>query len=242
MKKPPKKLIIYPAVFGISVLVILIIIDVIVLPFYISASEYKLPDVVGKNKDEAIEILKGLNLNPIISTSRFDDKYPKNHVIFQKPGPSSVVKEGRRVYLTISGGEQLVKVPMVINKTLRDAQLTLERNDLLLGIVDSVESEFPADIICVQQYNEGREIPKGTTVNLSISLGPRIGMIRVPNILGKSLIQAENLLKSNSLKIGMRTYITSSTLLPNIVVDQQPSENTLVQVGDSVNVVLTQSK
>lgn len=242
MKKPTKKIFVYPAVFAIAVLVLLIIIDVIILPFYVSAKEEKLPNVVGKNKNEAIEILKNLNLNPIVSTSRFDDKYPKDHVIFQKPSPNSLVKEGRRVYLTISGGEQMVKVPMVINKTLRDAQLTLERNDLMLGEVEQIESEFPVDIICEQQYNEGKEIPKGTSVGIKISLGPRIGMIRVPNILGKSLLQAEGILKSNSLKVGMRTYITSSTLLPNIVVDQQPSENTLVQVGDSVNVVLTQSK
>jgi beta-lactam-binding protein with PASTA domain len=60
--------------------------------------------------------------------------------------------------------------------------------------------------------------------------------------LGKSLRDAENILKENSLKIGLKTFIQSSTLLPNTVVDQQPSENTLVGIGDSVNVVLTQSK
>ena len=67
-------------------------------------------------------------------------------------------------------------------------------------------------------------------------------MIRVPNLLGKSLFEAETLLKSNSLKLGSKTYIHSLSLLPNTVVDQQPSESALIKVGDSVNVVLTQSK
>ena len=81
----------------------------------------------------------------------------------------------------------------------------------------------------------------GSAINVKVSLGPQIGMIRVPNILGKSLKEAEGILKYNSLRVGFRTYINSSTLLPNTVVDQQPSENTLVPIGDSVNVVLTQN-
>jgi serine/threonine-protein kinase len=67
-------------------------------------------------------------------------------------------------------------------------------------------------------------------------------MIRVPNILGKSLIEAENILKSNSIKLGNKTYIYSLSLLPNTVVDQQPSESTLIKIGDSVNVIISQSK
>ena len=67
-------------------------------------------------------------------------------------------------------------------------------------------------------------------------------MIRVPNLLGKSLFEAESILKNNSLKLGSRTYINSPSLLPNTVVDQQPSESALIKVGDSVNVVLTQNK
>ena len=67
-------------------------------------------------------------------------------------------------------------------------------------------------------------------------------MIRVPNLLGKSLSDAENIIKGDDLKLGTKTFIYSSNLLPNTVVDQQPSENTLLKIGDTVNVVLTQSK
>ncbi|MDP3442998.1 MAG: PASTA domain-containing protein, partial [Ignavibacteria bacterium] len=60
--------------------------------------------------------------------------------------------------------------------------------------------------------------------------------------LGKSLAEAENILRLNSLRIGTKTYIYSNTLLPNTIVDQQPSENSIIAVGDSVSVVLSQSK
>jgi serine/threonine-protein kinase len=242
MKKPSKifwKKLLY--FFG-GIFVFLLVIDYIILPLYVGGSEHQIPNVIGKQKDEAIKILEDAGLNPIVQTSRFDQKYQKDHVIFQNPSPNMTVKINRRVYLTISGGEPQIQMPSLIGKTIRDATVTLERIGLSIGKIDSIESEFPSGTIVEQQILQGREIAKGTSVNLKLSVGPQAGMIRVPNLLGKSLFEAESILKSNSLKLGSRTYINSPSLLPNTVVDQQPSENALIKVGDSVNVVLTQSK
>lgn len=242
MKKIPRKYFVFPAVIIISGLVILLLLDNFILPYYVSEDELKVPNIIGKNKDEAIKILTDLNLNPIIQTSRYDERFKKNEVIFQKPIPGTIVKENRRIYLTVSGGVQTVQMPFLINKTVRDARINLERIGLVLDSVEEVESELPPDFIVEQQYLEGKEIPMGTKVWIKVSVGPKIGMVRVPNILGKSLIEAENILRGVSLKIGMRTYIHSTTLLPNTVVDQQPTESTLVSIGDSVNVVITLNK
>lgn len=242
MKKIPKKYWVIPLVGLISILIILIIVDNIILPYYVSATEYRVPDVVNMHKDEAIRILKELNLNPIVHTSRYDQKYEKDHVMFQNPYPNTLVKEGRRIYLTISGGEQTVKMPNLINKTVRDAQITLERVGLVLDSVENVESEFLPNTVVEQQYREGTDLYQGTLVSIKVSIGPKLGMVRVPNILGKSLNEAENILKTYSLRIGIKTFIHSTTLLPNTVVDQQPSQDDLVAVGDSIDVVITQSK
>ncbi len=217
------------------------ILDFVVLPIYVSGTEVRVPNVIGRYKEDAIKILEEANLNPIIQTSRYDERYAKDHVIFQKPSSGVTVKENRRIYITISGGEPLVRMPFLINKTIRDAKVTLERIGLYLGQIDSIESEFPTYTVVEQQYLEGREIAKGTSIDVKVSIGPQIGMIRVPKILGLSLSAAENILKKNSLKIGIKTYIFSSAILPNTIVEQQPSENTLLKIGDSVNVVLTQS-
>lgn len=242
MKKFSRKYLVIPLVFIISFSVLLLIVDNFVLPYYVSAEEIKVPDVVGMNKEEAIGKLSELNLNPVIQTSRYDERFGKDRVIFQKPLARTSVKENRRIYLTVSGGVQTVTMPFLINKTVRDAQINLERIGLVLDRIEEVESELPPNFIVEQQYLEGKELPKGTPVWIKVSIGPKIGMVRVPNILGKSFVEAENILRGVSLRIGFRTYIHSNSLLPNTVVDQQPSENTLVSVGDSVNVVLTLNK
>jgi beta-lactam-binding protein with PASTA domain len=242
MKMPNKNFWKKLLVLVVISIAILFFIDYVLLPFYVSGTESKVPDVIGKNKDEAIKILLDAKFNPIVQTSRFDQKYQKDRVIFQKPEANVVVKENRRVYLTISGGDPMIRMPSLISKTLRDATLSIERLGLIVGKIDSIESEFPSNIIVAQQYGEGKDIAKGTTVNLKISIGPKVGMVRVPNLLTKSLSEAENILKANSLRLGNKIYIYSSSFLPNTIADQEPSQDTLVKIGDSVNVVLYRSK
>jgi len=242
MKKPSKifwKKLLY--VFG-GILIFLLVIDYIILPLYVSGSEHQIPNVIGKQKDEAIKILEDAGLNPIIQTSRFDQKYQRDHVIFQNPSPNMTVKTNRRVYLTISGGDPQIKMPSLVGKTIRDATVTLERLGLSIGKVDSVESEFPAGIIVEQQFQQGKEISKGLAVNFKLSIGPQVGMVRVPSLFGQTLSEAEKILKNNSLRVGNKVYIFSQNYLPNTVVDQYPSINTLTKIGDSVTVTLTRTK
>jgi len=194
------------------------------------------------NKDEAFNIIEDANLSPVIQTTRYDEKYEKDKVIFQKPEANKLVKEGRRVYLTISGGEPLVRVPFLINKTIRDAQVTLDRAGLLLGEIDSVESELDADLIVEQQYFQGRELAKGSKVNVKISIGPQLGMVRLPSLIGRSYSEVENTLKSLSLRFGSKIYVRSSGYLPNTIIDHTPAEGSLIKVGDSVNVWITGNK
>lgn len=239
MKKILKKIIFIPLAALVIFLALILLIDKVAFPWYVSAEQFEVPSVVGKNKEEAVKLLTDLGLNPILEGPRYDAEYPKDHVIFQKPNSGVVVKEGRRIYLFISGGESLIKVPTLFGKTYRDTKITIERLGLILGEVEEVRSEMPAGRIIEQEPVEGIDVPKGTEVKLKVSVGPKIGMIRIPNLLGKSLKEAEALLRRNSLRFGKTTYLTSPSLLPNTVIDQYPGENKLVAVGDSVDVVLT---
>ena len=239
MKKFLKKIFLIPAAVILGLIVLLILFDKFYMPWYVSASEKPVPNIVGIDKEEAIKLLTDQGLNPILGEPRYDMNYPKNHIIYQKPEPGVIVKEGRRVYLFYSGGEPLVKIPTVVGKTYRDAKVTIERLGLTLGEVEEVRSEFPANTVVEQDPLEGENIAKGSVMNIKVSIGPKLGMIRVPNILAKSLRDAEAILKRNSLRVGKINYLESPSLLPNTVIDQYPSEEKLVSVGDSVDVVVT---
>lgn len=232
----------YPIIFIATAIVLLVVFDKLIMPWYVSADEVVVPDYVGQPKDSAVAAMTKLGLEPVQEGPKYDENIPKDHIIFQTPEPGSTVKIGRRIYLYISGGDPLIKMPSLLGKTVRDAKITIERLGLVVDSLESIRSEFPARTVVEQSIKEGQFLAKGDSVSLRISVGPQIGMVRVPNLISKSLSEAEKLLRDLSLRIGKRTYLSSPNLLPNTVIDQYPSEDKLVNYGDSVDVVLTQSR
>jgi serine/threonine-protein kinase len=242
MKKISKKILFIPLISIIIIFTLIIFLNSFLLPWYVSEPEFKMPDLIGKDKIEAKSILENLNLNPILEGPKYDENVPKDKVIYHRPHAGTLVKEGRRVYLFISGGEPLLKSPTLIGKSLRDAKITIERAGLVLGEIEQLRSEFAANTVIGQDPEPDINIEKGTVFNIKVSVGPQIGMIRVPNTLGKSLRQAESILRNNSLKIGKINYQISPNLLPNTIIDQFPSEGKLVNIGDSIDVWVTKTK
>ncbi|MFC2085517.1 PASTA domain-containing protein, partial [Bacteroidota bacterium] len=237
-----KKYILFLFLTILVIVIAFILLDKLYFPWYVNAPKVQIPDLIGIHKNEAIKILDSLKLSPVEIGPRYDSKFKEDHVIFQKPYAGSTVKINRRVYLHISGGEQLVQMPQLLNKTLRDAKVKIERLGLHLGKVKEAKSELPVNTIISQEFVEGTYLEKGDTVNIKISIGPKIGMIRVPNIIAKTATEAERILRMNNLRIGSRTYIVSPSLLPNTIISQYPGQNYLLSVGDSVDVVIAISR
>ena len=224
-----------------AILVFLLFLDFLLLPWWVSKEETKVPKVVGMNEQEAVAILEDHDLNPIISDTTFNESFPKGAIALQRPEEGSTVKVGRRVYLFISGGEPTVLVPMLTGKSVRDAKFALERIGLKLGTVEQVPSSNPKNMIFDQEYVEGTPIKKGQTVGVSLSSGIETGEISVPDLIGKSLMEAGKVLADSSLRIGKLNYQISFSLLPNTIIDQYPSKGNKLNPGDAVDLFVTKS-
>jgi len=209
------------------------------MPWYVSADEVQVPKVLGLNKDSAIDKLAENNLDAIIAGERYDEKYPKGTVIFQKPLHGSIVKEGRRIFLFVSSGVPMVKVPDLKGRLLRDARLTLQRMELILGDTTMIESEEEKLTVLEQNYYPGREVKRGTRISLTLSAGKEVGLISVPDLIGKTLSQAEKILVDNKLTVGRLNYQPSFSLLPNTIIDQYPSSDTFVKEGTTIDLFVT---
>jgi serine/threonine-protein kinase len=221
---------------------IVLLLDNVILPWYVSSPKEKVPDVVGKNETEAVKILDKMDLEGIIGDTTYDEKFPAGSIIFQRPRAGETVKEGRRVYLFVSGGEPIVHVPQLTGKSIRDAKFSLERLGLKLGDIDQEASTYPKDMIYDQQYAEGTPLKKGAMVNITVSLGQvQQGSIEVPDLIGKSLSEAEKVLADSSLKVGKINYQPSFSLLPNTILDQYPSKGNKVNPGDAIDLFVTKS-
>ena len=117
-------------------------------------------------------------------------------------------------------------IPNLYNLTLDEAQRTLDRLNLdirvNLEVVYSIEVE--KGIIISQQPMSGAELQKGDTVTIVLSKGPMKG--NIPNIVGLTLAEAENILKENKLTLGNIKCEYSDTYNNGIVIYQDPKSGT----------------
>ena len=223
----------------LGLVVFLLIIDNLIMPWYVSSPETSVPEVVGQQVSEAVSLLEKDGFDIIISDTSYGLQVPVGAIFFQKPDAGAVVKEGRTVYLFVSGGAKTITVPMLKGKSILDAKFALERLGLKLGRVERIPSSQPEDMIFDQQYADGTLLKQGEIVGVTVSAGRGGGSIVVPDLIGKSLTEARKIITDSSLTIGKINYQPSSTLLPNTILDQYPSGGNSLNPGDVVDLFVT---
>lgn len=223
----------------LGLVLLLVIFDNLIMPWYVSSPETSVPEVIGLPTSEAVDLLEEGGFEVVISDTSYGLQVPVGAIFFQKPEAGSIVKEGRTVYLFVSGGVQTIAVPLLKGKSILDAKFALERLGLKLGRVERIPSSQPEDMIFDQQYADGTMLKQGEFVGVTVSAGRGGGSILVPDLIGKSLTEARKILADSSLTIGKINYQPSSTLLPNTILDQYPSGGNTLNPGDAVDLFVT---
>ena len=230
-------------IVGGTLLAVFVLMNYVVMPLYVNhGSRLALPGVQGMSFDSAQAALRQAGLDPVQGETRPDPRYPAGTVVFKNPQAGAVVKEGRRVYLTLSVGEVQVTVPLLRGRTLRDAKFALERYGLKVGSVTSAVSDaFPAGTIIDQSHPADTRVPRGSYVALVLSSGKAVSATTVHLLEGKSLGEAEKLLTEAGLRVGNITYQPNFELLPNTIVDQFPRPGEAATEGQAVDLFVVRA-
>lgn len=237
-----KKVTVWCVIVLLSLSVFILMFDKVIMPWYVrSDATETVPDVVGMKLDDAAEYLTNNGFNPHKADERFDQRYPKGTVVIQNPPPDAIVKPGRRVYLIVSSGEQLVEVPAVRWRSVREARFTLERMGLNMGnITYEMSSLYPENTIIEQGIEPGTEVPRGSRINVVVSQGSEADKVMVPELVGKSLSEAQRLLHQRGLRIGNITHQPIPDLLPNTIVQQYPHPGDRIPRSQNVDIFIAE--
>jgi eukaryotic-like serine/threonine-protein kinase len=228
---------------GLSlVLVLFILVNDFILPWYVDGGgTHKVPIVVGMKFEDAAKFLDSLGFESRKGDVRLDREHPAGIVVIQNPIADAIVKKGRRIYLTISGGEVMIAVPDLKGRTLRDARFMLERDGLKLGAIEYQPSdEFPENTVIEQKINPGVKVKRDVYVSITVSQGSIAEKITVPDVTGKTVSDAVRIFTVTGLRLGKVTYVPASDLLPNTVVDQSPRVGEMVPKGQEVDLFVVQ--
>lgn len=211
----------------VAVFALLFLFNSVLMPWYVKhTSTVEVPNVVGMNFLEAKAKMEEVGLEVKQGDVKYDEAKPIGLILDQNPPSGQEVKKDRRIYVTVCGGEQLIEVPKLHGKTLRDAKFTLEQRNLEIGeVVKKFSHELQEDYVLNQVIQPGMKVKKSTKVDLIVSNGPEMGSLRIPDLIGKKLEDAKKVISDNKLKIGKINYISSKDVAPGQILDQYPKKD-----------------
>ncbi len=129
--------------------------------------------VTGLAQEEAVNLLQQQGF--IVSvTESYSDTVQEGYVISQNPEGGQSVPKGSAVTIKVSLGsdESTVRVPNLVGLSVSACEEALNSSGLALGSVsEGYSSSVSANLVCEQQYAEGSYLEKGTTVDVTVSLG-----------------------------------------------------------------------
>lgn len=213
------------------------------LPFTTNHGEaIKVPDIKGKTVAEVESILSEAGLRYEINDSSYIPGAKPLSVLKQHPTAGSLVKENRKIYLmVVAQYPPMVKMPKLIDNSLKLAETQLKNLDLVLGKVTFVPSPYPN--LVIKQSINGKAIEpenliaKGTKIDLEVGDGARSIEVELPNLIGMTLEDARAELESKGLKEGSVKKEASSNQESGIIFRQKPeySSGAKINMGEMVD-------
>ncbi len=197
------------------------------------------PNLVGKNVVNVLELLTNLGLNTKIKGSEYSAEVPKNHIIFQQPEPGAEIKKGRDVRIILSKGAMAILVPNLKGLSLQQARIILEENSLCQKKISSTYSnDIKKDEIIAQLPSPGTMITRGECVNMLASKGIRTRTYKMPDLQGLYLDEAIPLIENSDLVLGeIKSFFYENRSLDTIV-DHEPLSGHRVAEKSIVSLVI----
>lgn len=225
------------AVTVLSVIAVGIVVDQIVLPWIVSmSSTVTVPNVVGRSLIQAQSEMQQAGLNVVDIRERYTSDYKAGVVMSQLPYSGAVVKEGRRAYLTVSKGIELIRVPQIIGLAQRDAQILLMRSGLILGSVTTRDdSDAQPGTVLWQSVSQSAQVQRESVIDIIVSNG---GGKTVPNLIGLTVTEAEELLFNNGFAVGSIIERASEAFEAGVVMAQRPAADELAPSGTSITLIV----
>ncbi len=197
--------------------------------------EIEVPVIQGKDLREANALLNRMGLRVRIDEGRYSNKFPEQIVISQEPEPGKTVREEREVLAVVSLGPELIPVPDLKGKSLREVGIILANRKLALGKVKEVNKEgCQTNTIVAQKPQSGTKVKRGTPVNVELNRGVDVAKVAVPDWRGKNIAKAQALLDKVGLRMGRISWSPSDSVQQGFVIQQNPPYGSEVAAGSEV--------
>jgi beta-lactam-binding protein with PASTA domain len=211
------------------------------LPFTTNHGEtIEVPSMIGKTLPEIETMLSAHHLRYQVNDSSYVPNVKPFTILSQHPTQGSKVKKNRKIYLSVSApNPPKIKIPELLDLSLKSAEISLKGSGLVLGQVKTVPSPYH-NLVVNQSINgktvkAGDYIAKGTKVDISVGDGSKAIDVAVPDLVGQDLEEAKATLVEIGLDLGLTEKDNNSSSASGTITKQSPSSGTL-KTGGTIDV------
>ena len=217
------------------------------------------PNLIGMELKDIDEFLSDRDLRyEILDDSSYSSEYPPYSILQQNPFENEKVKENRKIYLTLNSSiPPKIKMPKIINGSVKNAQLILKSYDLKLGeityVPDMARNAVLKMFIEGDSVSENDLVLKGSIVDLEVGNGLGNQIFETPDLINLDLEEARFTIIGSGLRLGNIIYQDSGYynnkildeegneifekvwVNPGKVFRQSPIKSTKVKIGRRIN-------
>ena len=209
-------------------------------------NEVDMPNVIGLSQEEAKQEIENAKLVFEVGKEEYNADVPEGYVISQKaesdlgdyttePGEKKV-KEGSKILVSISKGQEKTTVPNVEGKEKEEAIKLLEDAKLEVEVIEETSRTVEEGYVISQETEPDTEAFAGDTVKIHVSTGTGIKQVTVVSVIGQDEATARSTLEGLGLKVNV-TY-TDSTTDNGKVTKQSVAEGKVVDEGTTVTLTV----
>lgn len=190
----------------------------------------EIPKVAGQTVAEAKENLKKANFEIGEEKTEASDTVEEGRVIRTDPDAGSARKEGTKVNLIISSGQQSFKIGNYIGRKSTDVVAELKGKKVpenLIKIVEEESSETEAGLVMKQSLPEGTTYDLSKATEITLTVAKKVTSVPMPSYIGSSLeFTKNNLMQIVGVKEANIEVVEVSTApegtIEDTVVSQSP--------------------
>lgn len=192
----------------------------------------EVPNLLGKNAEEAKVILEDLGLEYQILDSIYDPFKPAGTIVSQNPSATTssllFVKSGRTVALRLTKRTDMVEMPSLIHRQLKFAQNSLQSRGLKCIIrykpTNDANGSVLEQLFKGNRIEEGARIPVGSTIILIVGENDKGEPIAIPDFFGLAYSDAKFILDTLGVSVSYicNDCISREDTLASRVIIQSP--------------------
>jgi len=198
----------------------------------LGAGRITVPSLAGMTQKEAAAVLTELALKTEIGEEVFSEDIPVGKVISSTPGGGGKVSKDGVVKLNISKGKERIVIPTLVGVTPDVAIQKLADLGLKIGETTEVFSAIAEKgFVVATEPKISSEVKRNSIVNIFVSKG--VEQVSLISYAGKGGEEAINELTNAGFDVAP-TYKFSDTVLPGLVISQDPESAASINKGSKV--------